>query len=1125
MWKITPNGVVTSYGFGADALGICSGPDGNLWIADNNGYVWKVTPSGVATSYSFPLDTAPTAICAGPDGDLWVTDPENSAVWQVTTSGVATSYYLPGANPVGICTGPDGNLWIADQNGAVWKVTTSGVATSYSLPGSSPTGICAGPDGNLWVADQNAAVWKITTSGVATSYSLSDASPQGICTGPDGNLWVADANSAVSQITTSGVATSFSLSGGDPAGICTGPDGNLWVADNNREVRKVILANDSVSLSSPINPSSLDTPATFNATVTGTPSGTPTGTVSFYDGTTLLGTAALVDGTASLTTSGLLNVGTNSISAAYSGNSNFTPVTSATLLDQTVSASAIILTPPVGAPMTCAGVPLVFSRSGGNGISLTDLNPGNTPLTVTLSVSDGTLTLASTANLTFTEGTGADNESVTFTGTAANVSAALNGLTYTPDANFSGSDELNISVNDSVAQADGDSPITATVPLVVGLPNVAVAGQQLASRGVPLILSASGGGSGITVGDAAPDDTQLTVTLSVAQGTLSLDSAAGLTFLAGTAFNSSSMTFTGTAPDINAALGLLSYTSQPLDAGNDLLTISVDDSATLAAGVDTASASIPIVVEAPSVTPPTEDQTTYANAPLAFSAAAGNAVTVGDSASGSTPLTVTLSVVNGTLALGQTTNLTFTTGTGTGGDATMTFTGVTADINAALDGLTYTPDSGYFGADQLSISVDDPGTLAAGSGTAFATVGIAVNAPPAINVPDGQATQTDTGLTFSAQGGNAITLTYPTLNNAPVTVSLSVSDGTLSLADDWNLTFSQGTGTNDSAMTFTGTVGDINTALDGLTYQPADGFDGGDTLQISVYDPAVAGSSQAPIAASVPIALQTLPSANVPSDQFSAGGSTVVFSAADGNALTVGDTGSSSTIMTVTLSVGDGDLTLAQTTGLTFLSGTGTNDASMTFTGVATDINNDLDGLVYTPNSGYSGVDALNISADDPQSSANGLTDFESVNIAVASSASGPSVSVPDTQETDNQTPVVLSLDEGDGAIMVADSGPSSTILTVTLSVADGTLSLAQTSNLTFSSGSNGGASMTFTGTAANINAALDGLTYTPDSGFMGNDAISISVNDPTTLASGHGTATGSVDTLAVRQVISTQLF
>jgi hypothetical protein len=68
---------------------------------------------------------------------------------------------------------------------------------------------------------------------------------------------------------------------------------------------------------------------TFTATLS-SPAGSPTGTVSFYDGTTLLGSATVASGSAAYSTSALL-AGTHSITAVYSGDSNFAGVTSGTL--------------------------------------------------------------------------------------------------------------------------------------------------------------------------------------------------------------------------------------------------------------------------------------------------------------------------------------------------------------------------------------------------------------------------------------------------------------------------------------------------------------------------------------------------------------------------------------------------------------------------------------------------------------------------------------------------------------------------------------------------------------------------------------------------------------------------
>ena len=123
----------------------------------------------------------------------------------------------------------------------------------------------------------------------------------------------------------------------------------------------------------------------------------------------------------------------------------------------------------------------------------------------------------------------------------------------------------------------------------------------------------------------------------------------------------------------------------------------------------------------------------------------------------------------------------------------------------------------------------------------------------------------------------------------------------------------------------------------------------------------------------------------------------------------------------------------------------------------------------------------------------------------------GPTISAPSSAETDVLTPVVFSSDNGN-AVTVADPGSSVTTLTVAMSVGYGTLSLADTSGLTFLSGTGtDDSSMNFTGTATDINTALDGLTYTPDGSSVGQATINMSVDDPVTLAGNANQATASI--------------
>lgn len=111
------------------------------------------------------------------------------------------------------------------------------------------------------------------------------------------------------------------------------------------------------------------------------------------------------------------------------------------------------------------------------GLSVSD--PDSASLTVTLSVGRGTLTLASTAGLSFGTGDGTADATMTFSGTAAAINAALGGLSYTPTANVNGADTLTITTDDGSA-SDVDN-VAISVAAVNDAPTVAGDGTEEAT--------------------------------------------------------------------------------------------------------------------------------------------------------------------------------------------------------------------------------------------------------------------------------------------------------------------------------------------------------------------------------------------------------------------------------------------------------------------------------------------------------------------------------------------------------------------------------------------------------------------------------------------------------------------
>jgi hypothetical protein len=81
---------------------------------------------------------------------------------------------------------------------------------------------------------------------------------------------------------------------------------------------------------------------------------------------------------------------------------------------------------------------LVFSLANGNRISIGDVDAGGAMVRLTLTVTHGLLTLSGLTGLTFTVGDGTADATMTFTGTMANINAALNGMAYAPTTNYNG---------------------------------------------------------------------------------------------------------------------------------------------------------------------------------------------------------------------------------------------------------------------------------------------------------------------------------------------------------------------------------------------------------------------------------------------------------------------------------------------------------------------------------------------------------------------------------------------------------------------------------------------------------------------------------------------------------------
>lgn len=203
------------------------------------------------------------------------------------------------------------------------------------------------------------------------------------------------------------------------------------------------------------------------------------------------------------------------------------------------------------------------------------------------------------------------------------------------------------------------------------------------------------------------------------------------------------------------------------------------------------------------------------------------------------PLTVTIEAANIfselTASVG-TTGVVIASGNGT---PNLELTGTIAQLNDLFAGnsggtLTFLLDDDTPPATVMLSMIADDGIY---SGNDSATINItAVNDSPVNTVPSAQTTNEDTALVFSSANGNQLSIADADVSSNNLEITLSVTNGTLTLAGITGLSFTTGDGTADGTLVFTGSLADINNALATLTFNPTANYNGAAVLSITSSD-------------------------------------------------------------------------------------------------------------------------------------------------------------------------------------------------------------------------------------------------------------------------------------------------
>jgi len=530
-------------------------------------------------------------------------------------------------------------------------------------------------------------------------------------------------------------------------------------------------------------------------------------------------------------------------------------------------------TPSIGLAASTPESPTSWTFNAGSSslISIVDADdPGGNSydIAIKLVADQGTITLAQTTGLVLSEGDGENDTRIGMRGTISAINAALDGMVFKPTVDYLNPavpPKLYVFTTDLGAQGWG-AALTDMDVVTFNLsgtanaaPTVGSVSPQTTAMNTALTLSA-GNGNAISISDADAGSNEVEFRITANNGTLNLPSHTGLTLWGGGAVWSGveTLRFKGTLTDITAALnsGLVYTPTGGFEGYGGITVVCGDQGYNGVGGIKVASQYVQITVGSPTSSSPNLGpsisapyfQMTSDDAPITWG---GGAISFSDPDWQSTDIIgVTLRAFHGTLTLADTTGLYFAHYKGTvqpdgTSDTTMYFSGTVQDVTNALNaGLTYVSDSDYSGPDNVYISVGDGGNR--GSGPAYGdahTMDLwiyALNDAPAITAPATHSGNEDTPIVFS--GAQLISISDVDAGDNPFQVTLSGTNGTVSLSTVINLDFGftadnygspAGDGTADATMTFRGSLSAINTALNGMSFNPAPNYNGA-AAQLSI---------------------------------------------------------------------------------------------------------------------------------------------------------------------------------------------------------------------------------------------------------------------------------------------------
>ncbi len=699
-------------------------------------------------------------------------------------------------------------------------------------------------------------------------------------------------------------------------------------------------------------------------------------------------------------------------------------------------------------------------------------------------------------------------------------------MVYAPASNLSGMARSSFAfkVSDSFGSGTVVATMTLNVSAVNDAPTNTVPSATSVNEDAALVIS------GISIADVDAGTANVSVTLTVASGTLTVSTnvVIGVTSGAIGGNGSSTLTITGSQSAINATLASTSgvtYRGTLNFNGSDVLTVTTNDLGNSGAGgaltdVDTVAITVNAVNDAPINTVPNVQTV---NEDVATSII-GISITDVDAASANVSVTLTsatgtnilLTNVSGGVNAGQ------ISGNGTG---TVTITAPLANINATLanaTGLRFTTASNSTASTTLTVTTNDRGSSGAG-GTLIDIDTITINVSAVNDAPTNSVPSTVTATEDVATSITGIAITDVDAGTNIVRVTLAAANGTLAVLTTvgGGVNAGQITGNGAGTVTITAPLANINATLanaTGLLFTTAANSTAATSITVTTNDLGNSGTGGAlidvdtiniTVTAVNDVPVNTVPASRTATED--------VATAITGISITDVDAGPAN--VSVTLTTASGTLNVNSLVGGGVTSGQITNNGTgtVTITAPLMSINATLanaTGLLFTTAANSTAATTVTVTTNDLGNSGTvgALIDVDTIAITVSAVNDGPTNTVPGAQTVNEDTALVIS------GISIADVDAGSATVSVTLSVASGTLTVSSTAVGGVTSGAisgNGTSTVTLSGSQSAINATLadlTGVTYQGTLNFNGSDVLTVTTNDlGNTGAPGHSpTATRS---------------